>query len=288
VLEDVTLAVAEGESLALIGHNGAGKTTLMKLVLGLTRPSAGSVLVHGLDPAAARSRKLRRTLGYLPETVAFEGGLSGRDVLRLYADLKRVGRPEVETLLTDLGLEAAAGRPVRTYSKGMRQRLGLAQAMLGEPGLLVLDEPTTGLDPSLRREFFEIVSRLRARGATVILSSHALGEIAPHADRIAILRYGRLAALGTLAELTERAGLRERVTVLVKPGSGAEVAEGLSGRFEIGRVNGQRVELYCQAVDKLSLLREVADPRTPVRDLEILSPSLDDVYAHFVDRGEEP
>src|SRR5262245_20515129 len=138
--------LGQGELVALIGHNGAGKTTLMKLMLGLIRPTGGSIEVLGDNPAAGEFAG-RRLLGYLPENVSFDSALTGRETQTFYARLKREPAARALELLETVGLGAAARRRVGTYSKGMRQRLGLAQALIGHPKVLLLDEPTTGLDP---------------------------------------------------------------------------------------------------------------------------------------------
>src|SRR6188472_4034629 len=148
-LTEFSCSLDEGETVALVGHNGAGKTTLIKLMLGLIRPSAGAVRVLGEDPAAGEFAA-RRRLGYLPENVSFNAALTGHETLAFYARLKREPAKAVAVLLERVGLTHAANRRVGTYSKGMRQRLGLAQALLGRPRVLLLDEPTTGLDPALR------------------------------------------------------------------------------------------------------------------------------------------
>ncbi len=148
-VRDVSLALDPGETVALVGHNGAGKTTLFKLMLGLARPSVGTIRVLGEDPAAGEFAA-RRRLGYLPESVSFNAALTGREVLSFYARLKDEPVTKTLELLDRVGLASASARRIGTYSKGMRQRLGLAQALIGEPKLLLLDEPTTGLDPALR------------------------------------------------------------------------------------------------------------------------------------------
>ena len=188
-VRDVSLALEPGETVALVGHNGAGKTTLLKLMLGLARPSAGTIRVLGEDPAAGEFAA-RRRLGYLPESVSFNAALTAREILSFYARLKDEPVAKTLALLDRVGLARAAARRVGTYSKGMRQRLGLAQALIGDPKLLLLDEPTTGLDPALRLEFYEIVEELRARGATVVLSSHALTELEERARRVVIMSEG--------------------------------------------------------------------------------------------------
>lgn len=161
-VDDVSLSLPEGVCLALLGHNGAGKTTLMKLMLGLTRPSAGTVGIFGLDPLRA-PLAFRRSIGFLPENVAFHDEMTGLEMLRFYARLKGEATRACDALMERVGLTHAGNRRIKTYSKGMRQRLGLAQAVLGNPRLLLLDEPTTGLDPVLRQEFFEIIQEMKGR-----------------------------------------------------------------------------------------------------------------------------
>ncbi len=203
VLDGVSLAIPEGRCVALIGHNGAGKTTLMKLVLGLIRPTRGRIDVLGENPAIAGT-DFRARLGFLPENVAFHDQMTGADTLTFFARLKKADPREVSTLLERVGLTNAAKQKVKTYSKGMRQRLGLAQALIGTPKLLLLDEPTTGLDPVLRTEFFEIIRDLTRAGTTVLLSSHILTELEARTDLAAIMRDGRLVAFGDLDTLRRR------------------------------------------------------------------------------------
>ncbi|MDQ7069499.1 MAG: ABC transporter ATP-binding protein, partial [Rhodobacterales bacterium] len=181
---DVNLTIEAGERVALLGHNGAGKTTLMRMILGLTPVSSGTIKVLGRAPG---SRAARKSIGFLPESVAFHGALTGREQLRHFARLKSVSRAGADDLLDRVGLSAAADRKIRTYSKGMRQRIGLAQALLGKPKLALLDEPTSGLDPISRHEFYDIVDDLAAGGTAILLSSHALTELETRTDRIAIM-----------------------------------------------------------------------------------------------------
>ncbi len=282
VLDGINLAVPQGKCLALIGHNGAGKTTLMKLVLGLIRPTRGRIEVLGSDPAAA-GKSFRQQLGFLPENVAFHDELTGADTLTFYARLKGLSSSCCPDLLERVGLSFAAERRVRTYSKGMRQRLGLAQALLGTPKLLLLDEPTTGLDPILRQEFFEVVHQLTSAGTTVLISSHILTELEARTDLVAIMREGRLAAFGDLDTLRHEAGLP--VTVRAK-GDAKAIAQRLNGAFTKTILEDQRaIDIDCSAAQKMALLRTLAGLSDVCADVEIRPPSLDDLYLHFSGRS---
>ena len=285
VLDEVSLQIRAGENFALLGHNGAGKTTLMKLMLGLTRPSAGSAAVQGSDPSGFGAAGLRRAIGYLPENIAFHDAMTGREVLAFYARLKGEPAAGCDALFERVGLAAAAGERLRTYSKGMRQRLGLAQALLGAPRLLFFDEPTTGLDPGLRLEFYGILSELRRQGATVVISSHALTEVETRSDRLAILREGRLIVCGSLDELRELARLPVRIRVSVDPGETTAVAETIGGHFALEKVNDRTVDVACPGIDKMRAVRHIAGLDGPVQDIEIMPPRLEEIYAYFSKQG---
>ncbi|WP_299364714.1 ABC transporter ATP-binding protein [uncultured Paracoccus sp.] len=268
VVHDLSYSLMPGEVVALVGHNGAGKTTQIKMMLGLTRPDGGRLSVLGADPA--HGTHARRALGYLPESVQFHLSFSGRETLAFYARLKGVPVGDCDALFARVGLADAADLPVRGYSKGMRQRLGLAQAILGQPRLLLLDEPTSGLDPALRRELYGIVADLARDGATVMLSSHALTELEDHAARVIVMNRGRLIADGTMAELRRLAGLPSRLRFH------AEAAPQRASRV------GDMWQLELSEAEKPAALRAALD--AGARDITLEDPSLDDIYAHFLRR----
>jgi Cu-processing system ATP-binding protein len=283
-VRDVTLALDRGETTALVGHNGAGKTTLLKLMLGLVRPSAGSIRVLGDNPAAGEFAA-RSKVGYLPENVSFNAALTGREILSFYARLKREPTTTALRLLDLVGLGSAATRRVGTYSKGMRQRLGLAQALIGEPQLLLLDEPTTGLDPALRLSFYEIVQALRDRGATVVLSSHALAELGERADRVVIMSRGAMVANGSIDELRHIARLPARIRLTVS-GETEGIQNWLGGSERWRQVNGHVIEIDAAPERKIELLRRATERGAPVEDVDVVPPTLDEIYAHFL-RAQE-
>ncbi|CAM5222074.1 ABC transporter ATP-binding protein [Bosea thiooxidans] len=286
-VRDVSFALPEGETIALIGHNGAGKTTLLKLMLGLIRPSSGSIRVLGEDPAAGEFAA-RRRLGYLPENVSFNSALTGRETLAFYARLKREGNGAPAPLLERVGLSHAADRRVGTYSKGMRQRLGLAQALLGAPRILLLDEPTTGLDPALRQSFYEIIEELREQGATVLLSSHALTELEERAGRVVIMNQGAKVADGNLDELRRIARLPTRIRLKVAASGIADVESRLVPLGDWRRVNGHMLEIVAASDQKIELLRQATAEGGHIEDVDVAPPTLDELYAHFLRSQEVP
>jgi Cu-processing system ATP-binding protein len=259
-LREMSLVLQPGEVLGLFGHNGAGKSTIMKLVLGLIAPSSGSVRTLGRVPTGAGSQEYRRQFGYLPENVSFYDQLTGREVLLFFARLKGYGSKEVDRLLLEVGLAEAGKRAVKTYSKGMRQRLGLAQALLGEPKLLLFDEPTVGLDPIATRDFYSMVDRLRGKGCAVVLCSHVLSGVESHIDRMMIVAKGQKVVAGTIDEVRKAANLP--VEVRAKDGAGE-----------------QRL-FHLPEAGKMELLRQLA-VQEGVVDLSIHQPSLSDIYNHF-------
>lgn len=281
-VRDVSLNLYQGQSVALAGHNGAGKSTLIKLMLGLIHADAGSISVLGSDPRAGRA-PARFKIGYLPETVALHPAMTGIETLEFYARLKRQSPANNHTLLEQVGIAQAAKRRVGTYSKGMRQRLALAQALLGSPKMLFLDEPTTGLDPASRQGFYEILRELRrSSGTTVLLSSHALAEIEGHTDRIVIMKNGEKVADGTMRDLGREADLPVLFRLTLDPASG--VASQLPSTWT--RVQDHQFEWHCPQAAKMDALRSIADLPSDLIDIEVIQPSLDDMYAHFLRREE--
>jgi len=227
-LRPLDLVVEDGEIFGLLGPNGAGKTTLVKLLLGLAHPSQGAATIFG---RSVRDPETRREVGFLPENHRFPDFLTARQTLRLYARLAGVASAErdrrADELLGRVRLEEAADRKVKTYSKGMMQRLGLAQAMMSRPRLLFLDEPADGVDPVGRSEIRDLLLEERARGTTLFLNSHLLSEIERVCTRVAILKEGSLVREGTVDELTtDRRVWRLRCTP-VPPETASRIGESL-------------------------------------------------------------
>ena len=284
-VRETSFDLAKGELVALIGHNGAGKTTLMKLMLGLIRPTVGLIEVLGDNPAAGQFAG-RRQLGYLPENVSFDTALTGRETQAFYARLKREPLAGALKLLDAVGLGDASRRRVGTYSKGMRQRLGLAQALIGRPRVLLLDEPTTGLDPELRQTFYEVIQRLAAEGTTVLLSSHALTELEERAGRVIIMNRGIKVADGSIERLRNIARLPTKIRLKVAGLSPGELPPWLPADAPCRRLNGHVVEIDAAPERKIELLHSATASGTAVEDLDVIPPTLDELYAHFLRHSE--
>ncbi|MCF7980557.1 MAG: ABC transporter ATP-binding protein [Pseudomonadales bacterium] len=285
VVNQVDLSVSAGESVAVIGHNGAGKTTLMKLILGLVRPSSGV-----LDIATEQGKDPHSDIGFLPETVFFQGEMTGRQVLEFYAKLKQAPRHQCTELMAWVGLNDSANARVKTYSKGMRQRLGLAQALLGKPKLLLLDEPTTGLDPFLRHHFYQILRNCQAKGTAILISSHALSEIEGKIDKVLIMKQGQVVIQGTLDQLREAAKLPTQIRVIVLPGKELifkgfqqQSPHAINGEDHFGTFSFQ-----CQQHQTVELMNVIMAQQANIKDVQIIPPRLDDLYAHFVGKESHP
>lgn len=269
----VDIHINAGEMIALAGHNGAGKSTLMKMLLGLLAPTSGNISINGHGATSLAARQL---IGYLPETVALYPNMTGFETLDFFADLKHVSRERNRELLTRVGIFEAAKKRVGTYSKGMRQRLALAQALLGQPKILLLDEPTTGLDPASRADFYRILDELRAQGTAILLSSHALAELADQADRIVIMKSGVKTADGDLHTLRRDAGLPTHLRAWF------DGAVNLPAPWQ-KEDNGWTCA--SSEADKVARLGELWQAGQPT-NIDILPPALDDLYAHFLRREE--
>ncbi|MBN1573556.1 MAG: ABC transporter ATP-binding protein [Deltaproteobacteria bacterium] len=239
-LSNLGLHVEEGEIFGFLGPNGAGKTTFVKIILGLVFPTAGDVSVFGLPVGG---KKMRRKIGYLPENMRLHGFLKGHEFLdlagRLYGLSSSERKEGIDKYLDVMGLAEAADRPLREYSKGMLQRIGIAQALIHNPELLLLDEPTSGLDPIGTKEVRDIILEEKKKGKTVFINSHLLSEIERTCNRVAILNKGKLVKTGTLGELSENVP-----TILVEVEEGSQkLLKGLEKVSKSVRVDGNKYHL---------------------------------------------
>jgi len=259
-LKGVSVTVGEGELVGLLGPNGAGKSTLVKIACGLVRPTAGAATIAGVP---AGSPEAHRSLGYLAELFRFPDWLTADELLGMHQRLAGSdgGSAERERLLDVVGLGEAMTRRVGTMSKGMQQRLGIAQAMVGSPRVLLLDEPTSALDPAGRRTVRRLLEHLRDRGVAVLLNSHLLSEVELVCDRVAIIARGELVAAGTPEELSRPSGI------------------------EIETANGTRVLDAAAREDTPRIVRELVDAGEQIYGVRVLRSSLEDAYLEAV--GEQ-
>jgi ABC-2 type transport system ATP-binding protein len=285
-LRGIDLDVPPGAVYGVIGPNGAGKTTTMRILLDLVRPTAGEVRVLGQEPRAGGA-ELRARIGYLPGELRLSGRMSGRAFLAHHAAISGQVAPHAAEAYADrLGVDLS--RPVRSLSKGNKQKLGLIQAFQHSPELLVLDEPTSGLDPLVQREFHAMLGEARDRGATVFLSSHVLSEVQLTADQVAILREGRIMTVATVDALRESAVRQARITV--STADAAPLAATLS------RVEGVTLDGSTDSADRTTVTATVdahvdafvkALAGVPLLDLTVEEPDLEAAVLRYYD-GDGP
>jgi ABC-2 type transport system ATP-binding protein len=278
----VDLEVAEREIYAFLGPNGAGKTTTVRVLTTLLRPTGGSARVAGHD-VVGDAAAVRRTIGVALQEAALDPLMTGRELIQLQATLHGLPRGEGQRraaqLLKRVGLEQAADRRVGTYSGGMRRRLDLASALVHEPRVLFLDEPTTGLDPVSRRAIWEEVAKLNREGTTVFLTTQYLEEADRVADRVGIIDHGRIVAEGTPASLKAEVG-RPHLEVMLADGSAEQAEEVLRrfGRPLPSKDSAVLVELEQGAAGVAPVVRALDEAGLAVESLELCEPTLDDVF----------
>ena len=294
-VDNLGLEIRRGEIFGLLGPNGAGKTTTILMLLGLTEPTGGSATVVGLDPQR-HPLEVKRRVGYLPDNVGFYDGMTGRENLRFTARLNRIearaADERVAGLLEQVGLTGAADRRVETYSRGMRQRLGIADALVKDPEIVILDEPTIGIDPAGVVEILGLVRTLASeRETTVLLSSHQLHQVQQICDRVGIFVAGRLVAQGRMAELAERLGGGPVTIEVGLAGTAPDAAATLRAMPGVERVERDERDGTLWIVTAESdlrdrLARQLIGAGLPVRHLRRRGDELDDIYQRYFAREE--
>ncbi|MDI3480518.1 MAG: type transport system ATP-binding protein [Tepidanaerobacteraceae bacterium] len=291
-VDHLNLTINSGEIFGLLGPNGAGKTTTILMLMGLTEPTSGSLRVDGYDPLRD-ALEVKRIVGYMPDNIGFYDDMTGRENLRYTAWLNHFCGDEAEariqSLLEKVGLAESADRKVKEYSRGMRQRLGIADVLLKDPKIVILDEPTLGLDPKGARELLDMIKDMgRKEGKTVIISSHLLFQVQSVCDRVGIFVKGKLIAVGKIKELAARlssgssvieikAEPKERLTDVVKSVAGVTETE-MEGDMLLVKGDGENLAPRIVA--------ELAARSMAVYHLRIREYSLDDIYRQYF-QGEE-
>ena len=271
-LNDVSFKVTRGQTMALLGHNGAGKSTLIKILLGLIKPTSGEVHILGRKLASLK-RSADLKIGYLPENVSFYDKLTGKEILSYFAALKGVGQPRVMQLLAEFGLEYAQNRALKTYSKGMKQRLGFAQAILCQPELLLLDEPTVGLDPVASQFMYSKIDELKQQGCGVIVCTHELSLIENNIDIALILAKGQTMAQGSLSQLRLASGLKTRLTSPM-------LDSALAQQPELAKYYADNA-LWLEHQEKVDVLQRLTT-QCQVYDFTLDEPALADIYHYYM------
>lgn len=291
-VDGVSLSVEAGQVFGLLGPNGSGKTTTILMLLGLTEPSAGRVRVLGLDPAR-RPLSVKARVGYLPDQVGFYEGLTARENLRYIARLNgldaEAGEARIEEAVERMGLSSAIDRPVGAFSRGMQRRLGVAEVLLKDPEIIIMDEPTVGLDPEAARVFLRIINDLKQDRITILLSSHLLHQVQAVCDRVALFSQGRIVLEGTVPELARRV-LGGAYHVVVQAEGERDALEAalsaLTGVRGVTVEGPDRFVLEATADLRPEAAEAVVATGGRLRSLAVEEPSLDDIYNRYFEEGE--
>lgn len=284
-VDGIDLEILRGEVFGLLGPNGSGKTTTILMLLGLTDVSSGSVQVLGLDPAR-QPLAVKQRAGYMPDAVGFYESLTARANLRYTGRLAGLAPPHLDerinAMLEQVGLSDVADRPAGTFSRGMKRRLGLADVLLKEPELVILDEPTNDLDPTATREFLDLIRSLKERDITIVISSHLLERVQAVCDRVALFHRGRIALEGTVGELArEVLGGGYRIVVEADGGDLSPAMEGISEVTAVHADGDGRYILEATADVRPQAAARAIDTGASIRALALREPSLDEVYNQY-------
>lgn len=286
VLKGVSMTVACGEIYGFLGPNGAGKTTTLRILLGLLERDTGETLVLDMDPSAS-GRLLRRSVNALPESYGFYSWMCAEDYLRFFSRLygRNMSRQDGQSRLEQVGLVPTDRRPIRTFSRGMKQRLGIARAFLNDPRVLFLDEPTNGLDPKGRREIHDLLlASNRQKGMTIIISTHILDDVDRLCGRVGILSNGRLGYEGPLRPEAESSSVRYRFRVQDEgsvPDEWAVPGIGLIGR------NGPWLSCLIEGMTPAQAVKALVDRGLPIVEAQPVTGGLEDLYMKHVSGGAQ-
>jgi len=291
VVDAINFEVAKGEIFGLLGPNGAGKTTTILMMLGLTEVSAGEVRVLGEDPVRA-PLQVKRRVGYLPDSVGFYDQMTAVENLSYTAKLMGIGSDErqarIERALTRVRLNEVGNKRVATYSRGMRQRLGLAEILMKHAEIAILDEPTSGLDPQSTHEFLEMIEELKREGMTVLLSSHLLDQVQRICDRVALFNAGRIALLGSVSELAQQVlggGYLVDLDVEMPPGADVERRlRDIAGITSVQRFGQFRYRIAATRDVRPEVARAVVGAGGSLTKLSVEEASLDAIYTRYFQR----
>ena len=283
VVNSLSFNVKKGEIFGFLGPNGAGKTTTIKSILGLIRTNSGGIKINGID-ISTDGKKIKKNIGYLPERVAFYQNLTAVQNLNFYAEMKNVPRGECINLIMEMGLKESAYKKVGKFSHGMRQRLGMARAMLGNPSILILDEPTGGLDPRGVKLIREKIRELNKKGATVFVSSHILSEIQAIADQVGIINRGRLVAKNNVSTLSNELKIKPKLILELKEVSEKTIKElkKIEGVEKV-EIRGNKIEIICNAETRAKVIVAIEKAGGNIINMQTTEPTLEEVFMKYTE-----
>jgi len=282
-VDNISFSVKKGEIFGFLGPNGAGKTTTIKAMLDLIHANTGTIRIHGTD-VLTHGKEAKKYVGYLPEKVAFYSNLTALQNLGFYAEMKHASKEECITLLEEMGLGDVGKKRVGTFSKGMVQRLGMARALLGNPPILILDEPSGGLDPRGVVLIRDKILAMKKNGTTIFISSHILSEIQEICDRVSIINKGRLVAQDTVAELSNKLNLKPHITIMVDVMTPAieNAVKAFSG-VEVLKIQGNSIEIICDGAMKAKVILAISTAGGNILNLQTKEPSLEEVFMRYTE-----
>ena len=282
-VNNVSFSVKRGEIFGFLGPNGAGKTTTIKAMLDLINVNAGDITINGIN-VKTKGKEAKKYVGYLPEKVAFYDSLTALQNLSFYAEMKSATREECKALIEEFGLGDAANKKVGAYSKGMVQRLGMARAMLGNPPIFILDEPSGGLDPRGVVLIRDKIRQLQKNGATLFVSSHLLSEIQEVCNRVGIINKGVLVAQDSVSMLSEKLQLKPKITIELEQMSDiiAEEVKKIQGVDHID-VQGKYMHITCDGKTKAKVITAISSVGGNIVNLQTKEPSLEEVFMKYTE-----
>ena len=275
ILHDVSFTVEPGMCCALIGHNGAGKTTLIKLLLGMIKPAAGAIELCQLNPIGKHEKRIKQQIGFVPETINFQPNYTGLELMQYVAKLKSATAQDIQNKLELTNIAFAQNKKIGAYSKGMKQRLGLAQAMLGDPKVLILDEPASGLDPDSRQILYRSLQAHAKAGNSVMFSSHALNDIEAYIDHVVLLNEGRVLMDCSITEY--RQSLKLPISIEIETSQADDRFYETLKQFGELHYKDNIAQLKVENSNKLPALAYIS-AKACVRDIRLLDANLEIIY----------
>ncbi len=285
-VDSLSMKVRKGEIYGFLGPNGAGKSTTIKMIMGLFHPTSGAAFVNG-KPAGPDSVDLRKDIGFLPERISFYDNLTPVQTLNFFCELRGADKSAVPSLIKDVGLDFAAHRKVGTFSKGMVQLLGVAQAMIGSPSIYIMDEPTGGLDARWVKSVRDKLRALNDQGATIVFSSHILSEVQALCHRVAIINKGRLVVEDTVDNISNHLRIRPRLWLQASgvDGEALSAIRSIDGVDDVS-IKDDAVLVTCDASARMKVMAALDEKGIKIRDFKTIDPSLEEAFVKLLSDKE--